>query len=561
MSVESIADKWFRHLISADPINHDRAQAAVGAAYAAAGLPEPTRFLWCSSPLEAVWAYLVLVGRAESYNHAVCDDVERSKLGKQKLPEVRAATAGRLDISDSQLEGGLGKPFYRAEGTNPISRKLQESMMDSWMARADGGDAFLAPHAGGPFKPLHDLEFALHFEGERRGTCSLYREALAAAANKPLAILGGRSAQHRLYGNLAYLEVAIDEALAEAGKFEPTELQRALWAAYQVCGLWWPCEQGVVFAERPAAGELAPDGPRMRWADGFTVGGVPAPKSAQAPQPDPPERKPAALFDRPLPADRAARIEYLRSLSPALPLFDRYLAGDHRQVWKDLMALGDQALGQDHAADAAAVAYETMERVAGNVRTLADRLQGLGYRFVYPGSDGGFFGLRKARAHEPHVPPATDVSGTISAIEQAIGGPLPLSLRAFFEVVGEVNFNGDHPSIAPPDSEVAPDPLMVCSAEEALAMLESEDFDDEDGSRIEFAPDALHKANVSGGSPYSIAVPNPAADALVEDGPRGVTFVEYLRTAILAWGGFPGWEDAKQIPAELDDLRRDLVPF
>lgn len=55
--------------------------------------------------------------------------------------------------------------------------------------------------------------------------------------------------------------------------------------------------------------------------------------------------------------------------------------------------------------------------------------------------------------------------------------------------------------------------------------------------------------------------PNPAADALVEDGPSGVTYVEYLRTAVLAWGGFPGWEDAKQVPAELDDLRRDLVPF
>lgn len=86
MSVESIADKWFRHLISAAPIDHGEAEAAVKAGYAAAGAAEPTRFLWCSSPLEAVWAYLVLVGRTESYNHAVCDDVERSKLGKQKLP-------------------------------------------------------------------------------------------------------------------------------------------------------------------------------------------------------------------------------------------------------------------------------------------------------------------------------------------------------------------------------------------------------------------------------------------------------------------------------------------
>ena len=140
--------------------------------------------------------------------------------------------------------------FYRADEKNPVNAKLEEGVTEAWMARALAGDDFLAPHSRGPFKPLHDLEHALHFEGERRGVGSLYKEALSAASGKQIAILGGRSAQHRLYGNLAYVEVAIDEALAEAGKFEPTALQRALWAVYEVCGLWWPCQGGVVFAER-----------------------------------------------------------------------------------------------------------------------------------------------------------------------------------------------------------------------------------------------------------------------------------------------------------------------
>ncbi|HVH37137.1 MAG TPA: hypothetical protein VM757_00920, partial [Sphingomicrobium sp.] len=78
---------------------------------------------------------------------------------------------------------------------------------------------------------------------------------------------------------------------------------------------------------------------------------------------------------------------------------------------------------------------------------------------------------------------------------------------------------------------------------------------------VEFAPDALHKANVSGGNPYSLEVPVEAVDAPVVDGPTDSYFVEYLRHTILGWGGFPGWERAKQVPAQLDALRRDLVLF
>ena len=46
------------------------------------------------------------------------------------------------------------------------------------------------------------------------------------------------------------------------------------------------------------------------------------------------------------------------------------------------------------------------------------------------------------------------------------------------------------------------------------------------------APDALHKANVSGGEAYMIALPAAVADAAVEEEPHGVNFVEYLRIAI-----------------------------
>ena len=128
-------------------------------------------------------------------------------------------------------------------------------------------------------------------------------------------------------------------------------------------------------------------------------------------------------------------------------------------------------------------------------------------------------------------------------------------------MVGEVNFNGEHPSLAPKNSDIAPDPLMVYSAEEALDMVSAMDGDDDDPMRIEFAPDALHKANISGGGPYFIQVPQSLADARVEDAPHNVTFVEYLRFAILEWGGFPGWEEAAAAPPELNQLRHGLIAF
>lgn len=563
MSVEAVARKWHDQLLRTDPIDHGAAEAAVRSVYRAAEIPEPEHFLWCSSPVEAVWAYLVLVGKTEGYSHAVYQDVERSKNGKDKLSSARATIAERLGIGERDVEGYFGKPFYVAEGSNPVTKKLQANY-EAWMARAQAGDDFLKAHSQGPFKPLHDREHELHFEGERRGHCSLFREALSQASNKHLAILGGRSAQHRLYGNLAFVEIAQDEALSVLGKLEPTDLQRALWAAYEATGMWWPCHRGVVFAERPSVSETSGDSVGMAWSDGLTVGELRGERPVraepvQAARVSMPAKADAAILSRKLPADHEERLAVLREAGP-LPFLDRYRAGEHEQVWKELVALGDEARSDAHAADALAVAYETMHRVERNVRLLAERLKEMNYRFVYPGSGGGVFGFGKFKAHEPLVAPPADIHRQIAELEDQAGGSIPLSLRAFFELVGEVNFNGDHPSIAPKDSAVTPDPLMVCSARDAIAMTDADYCDQDDPIMIEFAPDALHKANVSGGAPYSIVVPDAGADALVEDEPHNVTFVEYLRIAI-AWGGFPGWEGQTDRPPELDRLREGLIPF
>src|SRR5258707_1642579 len=61
----------------------------------------------------------------------------------------------------------------------------------------------------------------------------------------------------------------------------------------------------------------------------------------------------------------------------------RYVAGEHEQVWAELVALGAAAYDEPVHSDALAVARETMRRARANIETLIPRLQRLGYTFGY----------------------------------------------------------------------------------------------------------------------------------------------------------------------------------
>jgi hypothetical protein len=245
-----------------------------------------------------------------------------------------------------------------------------------------------------------------------------------------------------------------------------------------------------------------------------------------------------------LPRDRHARVEHLRERAGGqLPRFDRYLAGEYQQVWKELVDAGDAVRQDALAADAFAVAYETMERVNENVHRLVERLAGLGYCFS---------------AKTPHQPPAKRTWKQLQQLERLVG-PLPLSLRAFYDVVGAVDLSGRHGTLTPRDSSIAPDPLVVYGVDDALQ--EAESLDDDEGGEITIAPDDLHKENVSGGDPYTLAVPDGRADAIVLNERHGLPFVDYLRLCCRL-GGFPGYDGVDRgVPEELDRLRAGLLEF
>ena len=111
---------------------------------------------------------------------------------------------------------------------------------------------------------------------------------------------------------------------------------------------------------------------------------------------------------------------------------DRYLAGEHLQVWNELVARGDAVREEPVFADAYAVATELMGRVRRNVKQLIPRLRAIGYVFA---------------AEAPVADPIDEVDAYIAAMEE--WGPLPLALRAFYTVVGAIDLEGELPEEHP----------------------------------------------------------------------------------------------------------------
>jgi len=206
------------------------------------------------------------------------------------------------------------------------------------------------------------------------------------------------------------------------------------------------------------------------------------------------------------------------------------------------------------------------------------------------------------------APPPAGVKRMMHQLEKKLGGPLPLSLRAWYETIGSVSLMGTHPALCfmeDQDADTAPamymnpamfqgpegtrqlealrnsgvnvvssleerpghdpilaDPLVVAPLESILSdcgdwkeCCES----DEEPFRAVLAPDDLHKANISGGD-YDIELPADGADTLFNDW-HGKNFVDYLRITF-RWGGFPGWERYPNRPEkELAYLREGLLPL
>jgi hypothetical protein len=251
-------------------------------------------------------------------------------------------------------------------------------------------------------------------------------------------------------------------------------------------------------------------------------------------------------------------------------LLVRYEAGDHTGVWQELRAY--KAISGAFREDALDVARATMRRVLHNADLLAERLHARGW-ISWSGA------LR--------TPPSREDFDAMEEIEATTGAPLPPSLRAFWEVVGGIDFVWDYqreelPPRLDRDLRVHPeppetglewpllDPLAVDPARAMIRVMEEwvdeygeygeESDDPAEPLRLELAPDYWHKANISGGPAYGVYVPFLGADPLFAEEENELPFVDYLRLCF-RWGGFPRLARHADEPGVQEFLQRMTEGF
>jgi len=570
--------RWLKHLLSTEPSNRPRAEAALSAWYPEIlKRPAPEHFFWFDSPERAGWAVKLLESGHERLWQAFVEQKSSRREGRLLLERLRAELCEKAGVEWDQLTKIAGmhrsqqSPFnlQRIELHGLMDLFMQASRKDhpqhsEWESRVR--PLFAGPDSDSEMCRIEDLFYAVlhHPCGQ------------------------GLSLRYNLQSPYTYAKMAEDEEAAlSSGREVPPAIAGA-WDLARSAGLCWPFQGAVVLLERPAElrfnAEMflhCDDGPAGIFRDGTRIwarnGVVCSEDSILHPEnirPGPVQgfvarvrqRRASAgaagearkgpigkaitailkgfgkrtnVFEKDLPAAAQDRLGVLRAHNRgSLPLFDRYLAGEHEAVWSDLLALGAAVREDPHAADALAVAYETMGRVEANVRTVSERLVRLGFTK----SDGPL-----------HTPPNPRVDTEIRQLEK-VAGTLPMSLRAFYEIVGAVDWIGNHPHLSAARSPLCTDPLVVLPIGAAL------EYAGEEGESILIAADALMKAETSGGDPYQIEAPNPAADGILLFERHDLYFVDYLRL-VFRHGGFPGYEGIEYPPPELAELRADLRSF
>jgi hypothetical protein len=231
---------------------------------------------------------------------------------------------------------------------------------------------------------------------------------------------------------------------------------------------------------------------------------------------------------------------------------ERYRRGECEAVWEELQAQGTAVFAEPLRTDAQAVAQETMRRVRVNVEILIPRLQTLGYQFDNLGSEASQCAI-------PLLPPPPDIVARLNGLEADIGGPLPLSIRTAFEVVGKVDLCGEFPTDFPTLTPPVLDPLMIPSFEEALKDWRAEEGIPRSYRTLCMMPDALTKSGYSGVGDLEMTIPARTMDAnLWLEAPyyhESLMFIRTLRRAF-SHGGFCqlGGEDGTG-----DDIRNALT--
>lgn len=223
-------------------------------------------------------------------------------------------------------------------------------------------------------------------------------------------------------------------------------------------------------------------------------------------------------------------------------IYDRYMAGQHHDAWRELTGYSEWIKLPEYLGDAHKIAAETMARVHRNLDRLIPRLSRMGFRF---GEARHGKKIKTALCKPVRRLPDNGVLSHLTDL-LATTSPMPLSLHSFFATVGGVNLCGYHPHWP---EEILLDPLWMPALDDSFFNMWKREFTawrtDPDHPchkgqlEIELSPSAQAKANRSGGQPCAMRVGLLIMDDIFINDYRPMSFIGYLRE-VFDCGGFPG---------------------
>jgi hypothetical protein len=208
--------------------------------------------------------------------------------------------------------------------------------------------------------------------------------------------------------------------------------------------------------------------------------------------------------------------------------------------WAALMAQDYRLSDMRFRMEVVGFAKQMMRKAGDAFKRIADELTVQGYQFASPAG--------------PLIAPDHNIADKLADF-QSRNIFVPIALEAWVTEIGTVNLMGSHPEWSRPgyvfdDDTATTNPLhtdaFVCEVTASYLDYLYDEWQSLDANerlpfRIDFSPDHLHKANISGGPPYQVETNVPTIDSLVLNERHCTSFVGLVRLA-LRWGGFPGFE-------------------
>jgi len=212
--------------------------------------------------------------------------------------------------------------------------------------------------------------------------------------------------------------------------------------------------------------------------------------------------------------------------------YNRFIEGEYKEVHNEILNLGETAFNNENLIEVEKVYEETFNRVKFNINCIYQELEKINYLF-YPQVIENW----KNKNEEFH----DERKKQIGILQEGIKkyGFIPLSLKYFYKIIGEVNFCWNFKL----DERILwweSDPFQLESISERIEEVFDENWEEfytmqmkyfkiETGY-VDISEDYLQKNGMSGGHGYSIKLSeNPSTDEKMINIGFETTFINYLR--------------------------------